>query len=228
MRTVWQWLVGLPGPVLGGIVLIGAFLSALGSFLVLARQSRISEGIRTHVQQNLEQTQENLQHTRETLQHTRDAVARIEDVIGHITGGDSYCYLEPDGFNEAESTVRWRVEVKSPGKEKGRYSLPEVSAHIIDRDSSEPPTEETLPLGPLSVNSDNPVYYVPITLRKAYRLTIHFRTKYAFFTQTLTLRRPGDGHWTVASRVVRDGNVIPGSETIDHDFPRDKHGKPQW
>ena len=117
MTTLWQWLVGLPGPMLGVIVLIGAFLSALGSFLVLARQSRISEGIRTQVEENLRRTEENLKQTHEVI-------TRIEKTIAHITGGDSFCYVVLANFT-ANTALLGVIH-------DGQYPLYDVDIRIHD------------------------------------------------------------------------------------------------
>jgi hypothetical protein len=61
----------------------------------------------------------------------------------------------------------------------------------------------------------------------AHRYSIHFFALNDIFAQYLTLRKV-NGMWRWASRVERDGAVIPNSIEIHSDFPRDEHGQVQW
>jgi len=208
MTTLWQWLVGLPGSVLGGVVLVGAFLSALGSFLVLARQSRISEGIPTQVEENLRRTEENLDQTRE-------AVNRIEEPIAHITGGDSYCYFAPflTGLTgPATNKLALNIVVRAPGKDRAKYALRDVIAEIYDIDKERqagPPSSyeeirsrgRSVPLGDLSPHFGRQVPNWDLGLGGAHRYSIQFFTNNGTFTQFLTIRVV-DGMWAWASAMV--------------------------
>ncbi len=238
LSGLWQWLTGLLPLVLGLVILLGAILGALGAilsagggFLALLRQSRMSEGIRTQVEANLKRTEENLGQTRE-------AVTRIEDAIGHLTGGDSYCYFLPIELDRATNKLSFAVPAKSPGKDKAKYPLHDVTAQIIDRDKQEkggtPSSLEewrsrqtTVRLGTLSPGFANAAPAWPFEPRDTHRYLIHFYTKYSTFTQNLIIRVVA-GRWAVASRVVRDGEVIQGSESIPKDFLRDEQGQVQW
>jgi hypothetical protein len=110
---LWDWLAELsthvPGPMLAIIIFLGAFMSAGGSFFVLLRQGRISEGIRKQVEENLRQTAENLAQTQE-------ATNRIQEALGYMTGGDSYCYFVPLLTGPAKETLSVGIAVRAPGE----------------------------------------------------------------------------------------------------------------
>jgi hypothetical protein len=237
--TLWQRLMELPGPLLGLIVLIGVlisligtFISASGSVLVLVRQSRISEGIRKQVEENLRRTEENLAQTQE-------ATNRIEETLEQITGGDSYCYFAPLLTGPATETLSVTIAVRTPGKPRAIYPLRDVSARIYDiyeqeRQADEPVSFEEMRSRVPRVNIGTLRPHVLTTVPDwdlgpgdAHRYSIHFVALNGIFAQFLTLRKV-NGMWAWASRVERDGTVIPNSLEIHDHFPRDEHGQVRW
>jgi hypothetical protein len=225
MTALWQWLVGLPGPVLGGVVLIGAFLSALGSFLVLARQSRISEGIRTQVEENLKQTGDNLKQTHE-------AITRIKETIAHILGGDSFCYVVLANIT-ANTALLGVIH-------EGQYPLYDVAVRIVDLEKaarlSEMSSREMMTQADTYLNIGNigpsqsafrGHWELPNADQQGYNIFISARN--GFVTQLLRLRRV-NGEWKSATKVRRDidQDAIVLYERIDPEFPRDAAGQVQW
>jgi hypothetical protein len=231
MNTLGEWLLEVPGWWFAIGIFIGTVLSAGGSFLVLMRQGAISQDIRTQVKGNLERTKSNLEQTRE-------AANRIEEAIGHLTGGDSYCYFLPLVTGPATNKLSLVIHVKTPVSDKGKYPLYDVTADIGDRDRTKqlgPPSsipewrsrQRSVTIGNLSPEFARMVDDWDLAPGDTHRYIIRFFTKNSTFSQNLVLRMV-NGRWSVASQVMRGGEVIPGSKSIDSDFPRDEHGQPQW
>jgi hypothetical protein len=205
--------------------LVGAFLSALGSFLVLARQSRTSEGIRTQVEENLTQTGENLRQTREIITH-------VEKTIAHITGGDSFCYVALANVS-ARGALLGVVH-------QGQYPLYDVSIRIHNLDEFDrlggPITLEkmaradtVITVGNLGPNQSAmwSKWSLPDADQQRYNIFISARN--GFVSQLLRLQRV-NGKWQSATKVTRDfdQNQVTLYERIDEDFPRDAAGQVQW
>jgi hypothetical protein len=228
MTTLWQWLVGLPGPVLGGVVLVGAFLSALGSFLVLARQSRISEGIRTQVEENLGRTEENLKQTQEVIN-------RIEQAIAHITGGNSFCYVDFLLSNPPSNTPRLII------LQQGDYPVYDVGIRIVDLEKfdlvkgnltweAKQQTETIFSIG--TIGSQHSMIREPWPLprdKDQQRYNVFISHRYGHFDELLRLRRV-NGKWTRAIKVRKlvGREYVDLHEVIDATFPRDASGQVEW
>jgi hypothetical protein len=67
----------------------------------------------------------------------------------------------------------------------------------------------------------------PVGPGDTHRYFVQFYANNVMFNQHLTIRAV-DREGTWASRVERERIVIPGSEDITDDFPRDDNGQVQW
>jgi len=110
MGIIWQWCLDhLAGP--GGLVAVGAMLSAVGGLWLLVQQNKFERDMRRNAEENLLRTKDNLEQTQEAIRQ--------------ITGGDSYCYYSPIR-GPATSTQRLVLFVV------GQYHLFDVIAAIVD------------------------------------------------------------------------------------------------
>jgi len=128
------------------------------------------------------------------------------------------------------------VIVTSPGEDKAKYPLYDVTAEIIDLKESEQlgpisslgefrSRRRTVTLGNLSPEFVRSAPDWNLGSGDTHRYAIDFFTRSGVFRQRLTLR-VADGKWAVASQVLRGGVVI--RESIPDHFPRDEHGQVQW
>lgn len=149
--------------------------------------------------------------------------------INHITGGDSYCYAEPQVTRPSYMGIRWDV------KNSGAFPMYNVTAKIDDLDS-----KFNLPYGPTSMRSE--VFSlgdVPCEATRYFdwqhfkcgdvqHFTITFDSRNGKIIQDVRIMQVGREH-KIAYRLTRDGEMSTVlKEVIPEHFARDANGNFDW
>ncbi|WP_432217075.1 hypothetical protein ACREYJ_17270 [Pseudomonas kribbensis] len=149
--------------------------------------------------------------------------------INHITGGDSYCFAEPQLSRPSYAGIRWDV------KNCGVFPLYQVTAKIHDLDRG-----STLPNGFLQTRSEE-VFLgdIPCEATRFFdwdhfgsettrNYTITFDSRNGKIIQDVRIKLV-DGNRDVAFRLTKDGEMpVVIKEVIPEHFPRDENGHFDW
>ncbi|KHA70059.1 hypothetical protein NZ35_27515 [Pseudomonas chlororaphis] len=149
--------------------------------------------------------------------------------INHITGGDSYCYAEPQLSRQSYLGIRWDV------KNSGAFPMYNVTAKIDDLDS-----RIYLPSGQLFTRSEvMTLGDIPCDATRFFDWHHFGGEDMQHFTITLDSRNGRiiqdirikliDGKRSVALRLTKDGEIPTVlKEVIPENFPRDVSGNFDW
>ena len=161
--------------------------------------------------------------------------AKTIDLVGHITGGDSACYI--DGNTENDSFIKLNAAIHI-----GHHTLYDVNARIVNvllftklgnvisyADIAK--TETNIRLGNLIPGHANMIALnIPLGRdHNKYELNIFFSARNGSFTQLLRFRKV-ENKWLCATRVEREsaGDVVTIFEKIDENYPLSTDGEVEW
>jgi len=154
---------------------------------------------------------------------------RTKDLVGHITGGDSVCYLIG---SPAASNVLGNMLIVHHGK----HPLYDVNARIVDLEAfdqiKDNLTLENIQKTEMHRHFGNLIPGHASMLREAIplgdgpvrRFNVFYTARNGSFAQLLRFKKV-DGVWRYATKVERDGTKF---EQIQEGFPRDQAGNVEW
>jgi len=139
---------------------------------------------------------------------------KTRDLVNHITGGDSYCYM-----NVMADSVNWMAF------HEGEHHLQNLSARVCDIDiEMEGPSwwqvaNTNVSIGTLFKGMCTQCLTMPLNGRHR-RFNIFFTASNGSFLQELRLKHVGANRWATATRVSRnvDDQQVILFERIDPDF----------
>ncbi len=149
--------------------------------------------------------------------------------INHITGGDSYCFAEPELSRPTFFTIQWLV------KNAGNYPMYQVNAKIDDLDSRSTffqgvthMSSEKISLGDVPIEATRQFDWAYIKPYENRSFTITFESRNGIIIQDVRVRWNGEQR-EFAYRLRRNGDVSSViKEVVPTDFPRDEHGEFDW
>jgi hypothetical protein len=149
--------------------------------------------------------------------------------INHITGGDSYCYAEPQLSRPSYAGIRWDV------KNSGAFPMYQVTAKIDDLDSRSclqtgfvhMKSEETI-LGDIPCEATRFIDWNHFGNEEDRHFTITFDSRNGRVIQDVRLKWI-DGKYDLAFRLRKDGDMPTVlKEIVPNHFPRDESGHFDW
>lgn len=143
------------------------------------------------------------------------------DLAGHLTGGDSFCYVFPIPGAPAFCV-------------QGKYALHEISAQFIDFQHPEHSHEDfsMRPINWIKIETALPGMGIPFNqdmrlYGTARDFNINFYARNGSFVQKIRFRLV-NGTWRRASLVIRANPPETLQEVVDAEFPRDVAGNVDW
>lgn len=183
--------------------------------------------IRVRKQAGVEASFEELQQRLENI--IVDFRERSLSTINHITGGDSYCFAEPNLSAPTFYTIQWLV------KNAGEFPMYQVNATIDDLDSRSRflpgparMSSEKFSLGDVPLEATRQFEWASIRPNQNRHFTITFESRNGIVIQDVRIRWNGEQR-ELAYRLRRNGeesSVI--KEVVPSSFPRDDSGKFDW
>lgn len=192
-----------------GLILLGAFLSAIGALWASQQQGEFERHLR-------EKSEEIAQLNRE--------------VVNLVTGGKSFCYMAVSSINP-QSNIGLLTFVHS-----GEHPMFNVAARIVDLEEFDKLKDHinihnfqqadiNIGIGDFAKNAALVRGPFPLGKGDKRNFNIFFSARNGWFDQLLRFRKI-NGQWVQATRVERDGEVL--YERIDDNYPRAKDGGIDW
>lgn len=180
---------------------------------------------RVRKQNKVESNLQNIQDRIGSL--VQDLEEKTHNLIGHLTGGESFCYLT---FNPGKGNSGCEIVIHH-----GEYSLFEVAARIVDLDIFDQVSHD-LSLENIKKSQIHRSYgnLVPgyCLMRELWsfenilerRLNVFWTARNGGFTQLLRFKKVSN-QWYSAIRVSREKIIF---ELIQDGFPRNENGEVNW
>lgn len=197
----------LIGP--SGLILLGAFLSAIGALWASHQQTDFQIALNNK---------------------NEEIISLQGKILDSVMGGDSFCYLALSNLNSVNNSgIIVFVH-------QGDDPIYDVQARIVDLQEVEKlkgaqdqkaltKSDRIINVGDIAPNMSS--MFDPISLGQGDRrdFNIFFTAKNGGYIQRLRLRKV-NGVWTHATLVKRDNKII--FEKIHKDYPRNKDGEIDW
>jgi hypothetical protein len=221
VATIWVIYKGF-GPPLVVADVIENFMKSF--FLASWATSQI---FRVRKQEGVESSFASLKKRLETM--IDDFQQKSLWTINHITGGDSYCYAEPQLDRPSYAGIRWDV------KNSGDFPMYQVTAKIVDLDwNSRLPSgllqtrSEEVALGDIPCEAIRFIDWNHFGDEPTQHFTITFDSRNGRIIQDVRIKLI-DGERAVAYRLTKDGEMpIVLKEVVPEHFPRDENGLFDW
>lgn len=192
-----------------GLILLGAFLSAIGALWASQQQGEFERHLRVK--------------SEEIAQLNRE-------VVNLVTGGKSFCYMAVSSINP-ESNIGLLTFVHS-----GDHPMFNVAARIVDLEEfaklkdninihNFQQADINIGIGDFAKSAALVRGPFPLGEGDKRNFNIFFSARNGWFNQLLRFRKI-NGQWVQATRVERDGEVL--YERIDDNYPRTKEGSVDW
>ena len=213
------------------VVLAGAFLSAIGAFMLNAQQNR--ERLQASQQRELAE---------KALREKSEEIARLtRENLAFTTGGSSFGYALPV-FESAAGSRRIQLMVAL----EGDYPLYDVrvrvrdysqalsfeeirrrvDAHALTREA-ERRGESQFDVGTVGPGQAPSFGSRNLDPRDHLHLGIWIHARNGTVAQNFAVRRM-NGHWLLAIRAVREATGIVVFDSVDSNWPRDSEGNVIW
>jgi hypothetical protein len=155
---------------------------------------------------------------------------RTIDLLSHITGGESFCYLQLGMLNSTTN------EGRLVAVHQGRHPLYEVHARIVDLEYFDKLLKSGAPLAMESCNTNvsigslipgHAAFLQPIRLgsENLLRANVFFTARNGDVTQLIRMIK-SNGQWFSATRVKREDRLLFGQ--IQEGFPGDLSADKDW
>jgi hypothetical protein len=177
--------------------------------------------------------------------NSKEIAERFDHITNGPTGGDSYAYFipkthmytstsEPPSYNDV---VLWL-------EHKGKYPLYDIQIRLVDIQVSNQirhkhlkspmtleeitaATETTYLVPRLDPSRSTPVIKLDLPANvDRWDFSVFFLARNGGWAQELRFLRNKDRHWGLASRTIRNGEVL--QEDGSQGLPKDETGKPKW
>lgn len=199
----------------GGGVDIKKIVSVFGPTFFLVSWL-VGQVFRVRKQVSVESSFINVEHRLEKL--TDSLERNVRTMVGHINGGDSFCYLMPNGENEHRS-ARFVL------RHCGEFPLFNLQVRIVDIDSLRRgvTAEHSFTIDEFSVTGTNLLNTPHFSKSRA--LNIFYHSRSGRVVQEIRFGQVGDQR-CYAYHITRDGDVLV--QYLPEGFELDEEDKESW